>query len=123
MTRIVDDIEDIEYNENEGDAIITNYMDDDEQQETDFQDNDEKLDFMSEYLINAIDETNVGGPEYKDHVELKKELLYLSGRWREDMGIDVEEMPASQPELGAHNMDDEFNLEPMMTRQYVWWRH
>lgn len=116
LTRIVDDIEDIEENENEGDAIITNYMDDDEQQETDFQDNDEKLDFMSEYLINAIDETNVGGPEYEDHIELKKELLYLSGRWREDMGIDVEDMPASQPELGAHNMDDEFNLGPMITR-------
>ena len=65
MTRIVDDIEDIEYNENEGDAIINNYMDDDEQQETDFQDNDEKLDFMSEYLINASDETNVGGPNTK----------------------------------------------------------
>ena len=101
LSDAVDELENIEDYEDGGDELINNYIDDKQQMARDFKHNDKKLKFMREYLLDAIEETAEGGPEYYEHQELLQMINQLAGRWRPptamyDMG-DASKLPASQP--------------------------
>ena len=101
LSDAVDDLENTEYYEDGGDELIEDYIADKQQLTSDFRDNDDKVEFMRNYLLDAIEETAEGGQEYNEHHELLRMINQLAGKWRPatdmyDMG-DPSELAASQP--------------------------
>ena len=101
LSDAVDALENTEDHEEGGDDLINDYVDDAEQIERDFNGNADNLEFMQNYLRDAIKDTQEGGREYKEHKVLSNMIKQLAGKWREsnewyDLG-DASEMAASQP--------------------------
>ena len=121
LSDAVDDLENIEYEEEGGDEIIQDYITNDEQMASDFSENDDKLNFMRDYLLEAIQDTEDGGEEYNEHHELLSMIKQLSGRWRPathmyDMG-DPSLIPASQP-MGETDYDSELDAQDYMNQTF-----
>ena len=123
LSEAVEDLENIEYYENGGDEIIQEYIADEEQIASDFEDNDKKMAYMQKYLLDTIKGTKEGGPEYNEHRELLQMINQLAGKWRPatdmyDMG-DPSELAASQPmdqtDYGS-DVDPNDYLDPMVQR-------
>ena len=112
LSDAVDALENTEDYEEGGDVLINKYVNDVEQIKSDFFENKEKLEFMQNYLRNAIKDTQEGGREYEEHKVLAKMIKQLAGKWREsnewyDLG-DASQMAASQP-MDEHDYDSEFD--------------
>jgi hypothetical protein len=100
LSDAVDHLDNIESTKG-GDKIIKEYIADKQQMADDFKDNDEKLEYMSTYLLNAIEYTEPGGEEYNEHQELLSMINQLAGRWRPATGMfdmgSPSQIAASQP--------------------------
>ena len=112
LSDAVDALENTENYEEGGDVLINKYVNDVEQIKSDFFENKEKLEFMQNYLRNAIKDTQEGGREYNEHRVLATMIKQLAGKWREsnewyDMG-DASEMAASQP-MDETDFDSDFD--------------
>tara|TARA_B100000287_G_scaffold203696_1_gene192249 strand:- start:251 stop:1741 length:1491 start_codon:yes stop_codon:yes gene_type:complete len=122
LSDAVDNLENIEYEEDGGDELIEDYIADEQQMASDFKDNDDKVEFMRNYLLEAIEETAEGGQEYNEHHELLRMINQLAGKWRPatdmfDMG-DPSELALTQdpPDVYDSDFDTDDYMDETITR-------
>jgi len=95
VSNVIDAVENLENaEEHEEDALLEEYEQSDEAEE-DFENVEESVNIMVEYLENALELTEEGGDEYYEHQSLRESILRLSGRYDKDQ--EVEDQTTSQP--------------------------